>query len=128
MQDAENNSILLYENLDYYIQLLIIIKIKRFLQNLNAYDNENKDILNKKIEEYIYYTVFYTTLNRNNIKQKIYKIYNDNIFEDLDLRWKFSFKNLIVILIKYCKYNSVYNCLYIRNKLRDIAKYIIKKR
>lgn len=126
LQEAQNSSILLYDNLDYYIQLLINMKMKEFIIDSGVYCEKNKSILDQRILDYIYYTVFYAKLDRQNIKNKVENIYqNESIIKSLNNKSNLSFKNIIIILIENNKYNLVYDCLYIRNKFRNIAKRLI---
>ena len=121
LQDAANSSKLVYFNLDYYIQLLIILKIKKFINDFGYYIGENKMILDSKILDYVYFTVFYTDLDKDNIKHKVQKIYKEkDILKNLDIRHKISFKLLIVKLIKYNNYKLIYYLLYLRKMIRDM--------
>lgn len=126
LQEAQNSSILLYDNLDYYIQLLINMKMKDFIIDSGVYCETNKSILDQRILDYVYYTVFYAKLDRQNIKNKVEKIYrNEVVMKSLSNKLNLSFKNIIVSLIKKNKYNLVYDFLYIRNKLRNIVRRLI---
>lgn len=129
LQNAEHSSILLYDNLDYYIQLLINIKIKDFILDSGYYYGNNKEILDQRIVDYVFYDVFYTELNKNNIKNKVKRLYsNDKVMTNLLIKNKLSFKNIIVFFVKNNRYNLVYNLLYIRKILRNIIKgYIWRK-
>lgn len=121
LQDAENSSKLVYFDLDYYIQLLIILKIKKFINDFGFYVGENKMILDSKILDYVYFTVFYTDLYKDNIKHKVQRIYKEKyILKNLDIRHKISFKLLIVKLIKYNNYKLIYYLLYLRKMIRDM--------
>lgn len=123
LQNTQNSSMLLYDNLDYYIQLLIHIKMKEFIVDSGYYYGENKKILEQRILDYVYYDIFYSKLNKDIIKQKVINLYNDNrVMKELVINNILSFKNIIVLLITKNKYNTVYNLLYLRNKLRNFIK------
>lgn len=79
LQEAQNSSSLLYDNLDYYMQLLINLKMKDFIIQSGYYKGENKNILNYRIVDYIFYVVFYTKLDKSNIKNKVKKLYEKKI-------------------------------------------------
>lgn len=126
LQNADNSSILLYDNLDYYIQLLINIKIKDFIVDSGYYYGNNKKILEQRIVDYVFYDVFYTELNKNNIKNKVIRIYNsDKVMTNLIIKRRVSFKNIIAFFIKNNRYNLVYNFLYIRSVLRNVVVRVI---
>lgn len=123
LQNAENTSVLLYDNLDYYIQLLINLKMKDFLIESGYFYEDNKRILEQRILDYIYYEVFYSKLNKDIIKRKVSNLYNDDkVMSGLTIKNVLSFKNIVVLAIKKNKYNTVYNLLYLRNKLRNFIK------
>ena len=78
-------------------------------------------ILDSKILDYVYFTVFYTDLYKDNIKHKVQRIYKEKyILKNLDIRHKISFKLLIVKLIKYNNYKLIYYLLYLRKMIRDM--------
>lgn len=123
LQNTENTSVLLYDNLDYYIQLLINLKMKDFLIESGYFYEDNKRILEQRILDYIYYEVFYSKLNKDIIKRKVSNLYNDDkVMSGLTIKNVLSFKNIVVLAIKKNKYNTVYNLLYLRNKLRNFIK------
>ena len=124
LQNTQNSSMLLYDNLDYYIQLLINIKMKEFIVDSGYYYGENKKILEQRILD-----VFYSKLNKDIIKQKVVNLYNDDkVMKELVISNILSFKNVIVLLITKNKYNTVYNLLYLRNKLRSFVKRVYIRR
>ncbi|WP_195929946.1 glycosyltransferase family 2 protein [Clostridium sp. 1001270J_160509_D11] len=123
LQEAQNSSMILYDNLDYYIQLLINLKIKYFIDDEGYYIDDNKSIIDQRIVNYIYYIVFYTKLDKNNIKNKVLKIHKDKeIHDNLNMKFKISFENLIVYLVINNKYKLVYRLLYIREKIRQLVR------
>ena len=114
---------ILYDNLDYYIQLLINLKIKYFIDDEGYYIEDNKSIIDQRIVDYIYCIVFYTKLDKNNIKNKVVKIHKDKeINNNLNMKFKISFENLIVYLVINNKYKLVYRLLYIREKIRQLVR------
>ena len=123
LQEAQNSSMILYDNLDYYIQLLINLKIKYFIEDEGYYIEDNKSIIDQRIVDYIYYIVFYTKLDKSNIKNKVAKIHKDKeIHDNLNMKFKLSFENLIVYLAINNKYKLVYRLLYIREKIRQLIR------
>lgn len=129
LQNTENSSMLLYDNLDYYIQLLINIKMKEFIVDSGYYYGDNKKILEQRILDYVYYDVFYSKLNKDIIKQKVTNLYNDHkVMKELVIKNFLSFKNIIVLFITKNKYNTVYNILYLRSKLRNFIKRVYSGR
>lgn len=128
LQEAQNSSSLLYDNLDYYMQLLINLKMKDFIIQSGYYKGENKNILNYRIVDYIFYVVFYTKLDKSNIKNKVKKLYeNKNIMNSIQVKLTLSFKNIVIRFIRKNRYKLVYNCLYIRKVMRDIVRFIVPR-
>ena len=128
LQEAENSSMLLYDSLDYYIQLLINLKMKNFVAQSGCYSGKNKYILDYRIIDYVYFVVFYTELSRANIKERVMKLYkNKEIMNSIDRKLTISFKRLVVNLITKNRYNLVYNCLYIRNIIRNIVRTVVPR-
>ena len=123
LQEAQNSSMILYDNLDYHIQLLINLKIKYFIDDFGYYKGDNKTIIDQRIVDYVYYIVFYTKLDKDSIKNKVVKIYNDKeINDNLNMKFKISFENLIVYLVINNKYKLVYKLLYVREKIRKLVR------
>ncbi len=60
-QAAENSSMLLPDDaIDYFAQLRINLRYKSFLERMDAYSGENRQIVNDLICNYIYLTLFHS--------------------------------------------------------------------
>lgn len=79
-QEAENSTVLVNdEDIDYYSQLCINIRYKKFLLDVNGYFGTNKNIVDELISNYIYFSVFYC--KNEELKQcfeKVCKIKSEN--------------------------------------------------
>ena len=108
----------------YIISVILInLKIKYIIDDEGYYIDDNKSIIDQRIVNYIYYIVFYTKLDKNNIKNKVLKIHKDKeIHDNLNMKFKISFENLIVYLVINNKYKLVYRLLYIREKIRQLVR------
>lgn len=125
LQEAENSSFF-QPKIDYYTQLLIHLRIKYFIEYNNNYNNDNRKILEQRIRDYTFYSVFYEELNRQKIEIMVNKLYgNKKIAESLVLEYKPTFRNFIVFLISKNRIKEVYILLKIRNKAKKIVKNII---
>lgn len=125
LQEAENSSFF-QPKIDYYTQLLIHLRIKYFIEYNNNYNNDNRKILEQRIRDYTFYSVFYEELNRQKIEIMVNKLYgNKKIAESLVLEYKPTFRNFIVFLISKNRIKEVYILLEIRNKAKKIVKNII---
>lgn len=59
-QEAENSSVLISDDrIDYLSQLKINLRYREFLTGENAFSGENKGILERNIQNYLYFCLFY---------------------------------------------------------------------
>lgn len=72
LQEADHSSMLDDANIDYYAQLKIQHKIVRFLETQHAFGGSNREILTKRLYDYVYFCLFYGNVDDlKNICQKI---------------------------------------------------------
>lgn len=125
LQEAENSSFF-QKKIDYYMQLIIHLRIKEFLELNNKFINENKSILEQRIRDYVFYIVFYEDLNISKIENEVNRVYeNKTITKNITLNYVPTFKNIIVFLVTKNKFREIYRLLLMRNKARKIAKGIM---
>lgn len=80
LQNTENSSIKNDDySIDYFSQLKINLRYRDFIKKKNAFNGNNKTIINKLISNYVYFTIFYSRIeNFNDIYKKVYKLINEN--------------------------------------------------
>ncbi|SCH20086.1 MULTISPECIES: glycosyltransferase family 2 protein [unclassified Romboutsia] len=128
LQEADNCSLSKKdEDIDYYVQLNIILKIKRFIAENKGYHGKNKEIIDDRIFNYVFFVVFYSKLEKSNIKNLVKKIIDDeHIINNLHINLKPTFRNIIVTCTIYGKFYYVYLLLKIRSSMKNIAKRLIR--
>lgn len=66
-QEAENSSCLVNDyNIDYLSQLKLNLRYKQFLINNNSYNLDNKIIVDELINNYFYFSLFYSSIDELN--------------------------------------------------------------
>lgn len=110
LQEAENSfaQVMDYQ-IDYFVQLKIQLRLKKFLEKNNQYSGKNKEIVERRMESYIYYTLFYSECDEFNSRfENLYKIYclNRNRLLGKNVRQK-----ILLWLLK--------------NNQRNFAKYLV---
>lgn len=80
-QAANSTSTIKDENIDYYSQILINLRFKNFLEKNNSFQGENQAIVNKLINNYIFFTIYHSSVEALNKKfdSVYYLIKNENI-------------------------------------------------
>lgn len=64
-QEAENSSVLVRDDqIDYVSQLNINLRYRDFLVKENAFDGNNRKIVEEKIQNYLYFSLFHCPLNQ----------------------------------------------------------------
>ena len=63
-QNTTNSSVKKDEDIDYIAQLKLLLKIKRFLIEKNAWNEENQKIIENKTSDYVYFTLFHCKLEQ----------------------------------------------------------------
>lgn len=72
LQEADNSSMLDDTSIDYYTQLKIQHKIMLFLEGQQAFSGSNRELLTKRLYDYVYFCLFYGKIDDlKNICQKI---------------------------------------------------------
>lgn len=118
-QEAENSTVLVNdEDIDYYSQLCINIRYKKFLLDVNGYFGTNKNIVDELISNYIYFSVFYC--KNNLLKERFFEIINLIDTNSLLLIPNGFMQKLIFSTIKCKSYFCVKLILSVYRSLRKI--------
>ena len=126
LQNAENSSTSIKFKNDYFIQILINLKVKNMLSKNNSLNINNERVINKVITSFTLcylYDEFEYSLIKN--KKVINKIYDDQrIVMSLINDKQNLFKNIIIFLIKNKSNFVLFILLYARKMIEVIYKKI----
>lgn len=110
LQEADNSSMLEDTSIDYYTQLIIQHKIMHFLEKHQAFCGYNREIITKRLYDYVYFCLFYGEVkDLKNICQKIRSLNlpnrphdaSDKLFKKILLFcYAHSWDHVIIALIK----------------------------
>ena len=118
LQESSNNSVKSDNQIDYLTQLKINLRYREFLKYMNSYSNDNQNIIDSRVNDYIYFVILYS--NRKNIKNNVTELYklinNDDIITNLSL------KSIILWLIKFKRVSSIKFVLCIYDFLRQFRR------
>ena len=120
LQESSNNSVKSDNQIDYLTQLKINLRYREFLKYMNSYSNSNQNIIDSRVNDYIYFVILYS--NRKNIKNNVTELYklinNDDIITNSNL----SLKSIILWLIKFKRVSSIKFVLCIYDFLRQFRR------
>ena len=120
LQESSNNSVKSDNQIDYLTQLKINLRYREFLKYMNSYSNNNQNIIDSRVNDYIYFVILYS--NRKNIKNNVTELYklinNDDIITNSNL----SLKSIILWLIKFKRVSSIKFVLCIYDFLRQFRR------
>lgn len=120
LQESSNNSVKSDNQIDYLTQLKINLRYREFLKYMNSYSNNNQNIIDSRVNDYIYFVILYS--NRKNIKNNVTELYklinNDDIITNSNL----SLKSIILWLIKFKRVSSIKFVLRIYDFLRQFRR------
>lgn len=120
LQESSNNSVKSDNQIDYLTQLKINLRYREFLKYMNSYSNDNQNIIDSRVNDYIYFVILYS--NRKNIKNNVIELYklinNDDIITNSNL----SLKSIILWLIKFKRVSSIKFVLCIYDFLRQFRR------
>lgn len=95
LQAAENSAMLDEdEKIDYFTQLIIQLKIVNFLKAKEAFIGENRDILIRRLYDYVYYSLFHCKTHA--LKQMCAKIRSLDLPDRLPEAEEAAFRKLIL--------------------------------
>ena len=99
LQCAENSSSTIADNqIDYLAQLKIRLRLKDFLIEEDVYANENKQIVDEMISNYVFFVLFHSS--KQKLTTNLAELRKIIVPETLDFRGKSAFSSLILILFK----------------------------
>ncbi len=123
LQLADNSSqVVVDDRIDYFMQLVIRLRIRDFLISENAYENDNKAIIDEIINNYVFFVLFHSPIGQ--IKEKfedMKKIVNNDL---ISLYNKSFFKKMILFLYRNNQPALIKLILSIRRGLRNIVRKI----
>lgn len=120
LQESSNNSVKSDNQIDYLTQLQINLRYREFLKYMNSYSNNNQNIIDSRVNDYIYFVILYS--NRKNIKNivtEIYKLINNG---DFIIDSNLSLKNIILWLTKLKRVDSIKFVLCVYDFLRQFRR------
>ncbi len=121
LQVAENSSALTEDNkIDYYQQLIIRLRYKQFLIDENMYSEENKQIVDSIISNYVYFVLFYSSVE--NILNAYIRLSETIAPDDVVLPEKASFQRWILWLFKARKPSAIKFSLWVYRCLASIKR------
>ena len=118
---TENNYIY-NDNIDYFSQLTVHLDIREWFIKNDQYEGF-KNILDKKVAEYVYYSLFYAKERAENIKSLYQKITADNtVIDCIDAQSFSGFQKRVLTAVKNKKYIFVKLLLDGRYFIREIYR------
>lgn len=120
LQESINNSVKDDNKIDYLVQLKINLNTRKFLISKSCYNQNNRKIIDTKINDYIYFVILYS--NRKDIKHKMTELYKLINTKDIIIDSSLSLKNIVLVLIKFKRVNSIKFVLYTYDFLRRFRR------
>lgn len=130
-QESENSGINLNDDkIDYVIQLRLQIKIYHYLESMNALNNSNKELCQKRIDDYLFFAIYHTNSSWSCIDKVIKKISVLDIpytgVHNIGISWRklvlFLFYHNHILMLKILK--KIYDCF--RGMKRHVSKTQVK--
>lgn len=121
LQCADNSSAIIDdEQIDYLSQLKIKLRYKAFFIEEEAYINDNKQIIDEMISNYVFFVLFYSSYDniQNNVEE-LRKIVDS---DELEIKGNNLFQKWILLLFKYKNVMSIKLSLLMYRKLRLLVK------
>ena len=120
LQESSNNSVKSDNQIDYLTQLKINLRYREFLKYMNSYSNNNQNIIDSRVNDYIYFVILYS--NRKNIKNNVTELYKLINNDDIITNSNISLKSIILWLIKFNRVSSIKFVLCIYDFLRQFRR------
>lgn len=120
LQQADYSSVVSDSKIDYFAQLQLNLKYKKFLKRMNAYVGENRKIVEQLLSNYVFFTVFHS--DRSCIEKKV-RLANDVVKNDhIVLNGTNLMQKVILHLIKSNNGKMIRMILSIYDFLRKVLK------
>lgn len=93
-QNTENSSVKEDDDIDYISQLSLMLRVRDFLIVKNAWEGENRNKIESKISDYVYFSLFHCPINR--FEKRFEEVYS--LWMKTDLRGNDStgFKKMVL--------------------------------
>lgn len=99
LQQADNSSMIVEDDkIDYLSQIYLNLKYRNFLQKMNMYTGENKEIVEQLLSNYVFFTVFHSS--RSSIEDSVDKVYHIIDDEQIILNGTNLMQKIILYFIK----------------------------
>lgn len=99
LQQADNSSMIVADDkIDYLSQLYLNLKYRDFLQKMNVYTGENKQIVDQLLSNYVFFTVFHSS--RSSVEDNVNKVYHIVDDEQIILNGTNSMQKIILYFIE----------------------------
>ena len=123
LQMADNSSqVVVDDRIDYFMQLVIRLRIRDFLISEKAYENDNKSIIDEMINNYVFFVLFHSPIGQVGEKFKDMKKIVDNGLINPDNNS--FFKKMILLLYINNQPTLIKLILSVRRGLRNIVRKI----
>lgn len=121
LQNAENSSAIINDNqIDYFSQIYINLRYREFLKRMDAYFDENCNIVEKLINNYIFFSVFYSP--RYSIKKNVNLIYKIITENKIELNSTRLFQRIVFMCINKNAGKTIEIIMQIYDRLRSALK------
>ncbi len=122
-QQADNSSSLVNDyDIDYLAQLNININFKNFLVNMHTYFGSNKELIDKIIINYMYFSIFYCPMNLIDSRLRYVSFLQNKEDIKLILTDESVSQKIIFILYKYNFYRLIKFIMFSYRKLKKIER------
>ena len=118
-QEAENSTAIMEDgDIDYYAQLNINLRYRDFLKKEKVYINDNKKIVEEKINSYVYFSMFYCPVQHMDARfAELYHLCNEF---SINLVGKGTLQKVLLKLLKYKKLKLVKSMILIYRFFRSL--------
>lgn len=121
LQQSENSSVTATDDeIDYLSQLFLNLEYREFLCKMNAYENENKKIVNQLLSDYAFFTVFHS--NRFRIQENVNRLHCIINDEQIKLYGRNAMQKVLSIFISYNNWIMIKCILLIYDFLRKLKE------
>lgn len=120
LQKSENSSVTQDNKIDYLAQLHLNLKYRNFLQKMNVYTGNNREIVDQLLSNYVFFTVFHCA--RSHVKNCVRQVHQIVTKEHIMLHGTNWMQKVILYFIR-CNYGqAVQLILSVYDLLRKILK------
>lgn len=118
-QEAENSTVeVADQDVDYFSQLKINVRYRDFLKREKVYTGENKRIVEEKINNYVYFTMFYCP--KENMKERFYALYEFCKESFVVYGGRSLLQKVLLKLLKYRHFGAAKKIIFVYRYLRSM--------